>query len=73
MKTRVDPQLLDEATRFAFRFSCDDCAHFHAAAARCSLAYPAAPRRDALAGTPVPGSSTEGGPHLELCKEFELD
>ena len=29
-------------------FACDDCAHFDAAATRCSLGYPAAPRRDAL-------------------------
>ncbi|HEY8039564.1 MAG TPA: hypothetical protein VIF15_07210 [Polyangiaceae bacterium] len=61
MKTTVDARLRAEATRFVFRFSCDDCAHFDPASQRCSLGYPAAPRRDALAA-----------PHLELCKEYEL-
>lgn len=62
MRTPVDARLREEARRFAFRFACDDCAHFDARAARCSLGYPAAPRRGAL----------EGGTHLELCKEYEL-
>lgn len=61
MRTVVDGQLRHEAARFALRFACDDCAHFDEPRARCSLEYPAAPRRDALSGT-----------HLELCKEFEL-
>ncbi len=61
MKTTVDARLRLEAARFSFRFSCDDCAHFEETGARCSLSYPAAPRRDALEGD-----------HLELCKGFEL-
>jgi hypothetical protein len=72
VKTRVDVRLLAEARRFAFRFACDDCAHFAvhraqeaavalAPADACSLGYPAAPRPDALAGA-----------DLELCKSFEL-
>jgi hypothetical protein len=61
VRTRVDPCLRDEAARFAFRFACDDCAHFDEARARCSLGYPAAPRRGALADA-----------NLELCKEYEL-
>jgi hypothetical protein len=61
MRTNVDDQLREEAQRFAFRFSCEDCAHFDASASHCSLAYPPAPRRDALRLT-----------HLELCKEFDL-
>jgi hypothetical protein len=61
VKLPVDARLLDEAARFAFRFSCDDCAHFDERRERCSLGYPAAPRRDALAT-----------PHLELCKDYEL-
>ncbi len=61
MRTPVDSRLLDEAARFAFRFSCDDCAHFDADRERCSLGYPAAPRRDALERA-----------HLELCKDFDL-
>jgi hypothetical protein len=62
VRTRVDDRLRDEATRFAFRFACDDCVHLDAPSDRCSLGYPAAPRRDAL---------TRSG-HLELCKEYEL-
>ncbi len=61
MQTAVDNQLRDEARRYAFRFACDDCAHFEAGAERCSLEYPAVPRRGALEGK-----------HLELCKGFEL-
>ncbi len=61
MKTRVDVLLRDEAARFAFRFACDDCAHFAAAGQRCSLAYPPAPRREALEA-----------PALELCKAYEM-
>ncbi|HEY8088022.1 MAG TPA: hypothetical protein VIF09_09255 [Polyangiaceae bacterium] len=61
MRTRVDDRLRDEARRFALRFACDDCAHFDPARARCSLGYPAAPRRDALTRAEV-----------ELCKSFEL-
>lgn len=62
MKTGVDEQLRREAARYRLRFACDDCAHFDAESARCSLAYPAAPRRDALEGA-----------ELELCKSFELE
>jgi len=61
VRTLVDARLRDEASRFAFRFACEECAHFDAPGQRCSLAYPAAPRREALQG-----------PHLELCKDFEL-
>jgi len=63
--TLVDPRLLREAARFAFRFACDDCVHFAPDAdpsrGRCSLGYPPAPRRDALRAG-----------QLELCKDFEL-
>jgi hypothetical protein len=62
VRTLVDARLRDEAARFAFRFACDDCTHFDARRERCSLGYPAAPRRDALSAT-----------HLELCKSYELD
>jgi hypothetical protein len=54
-------QLRVEAEKFAFRFACDDCAHFNPSASACSLSFEAAPRRDGLDGT-----------HLELCKAFEL-
>jgi len=64
VRTRVDDRLRQEAATFSLRFACDDCAHFHVGAGgvgRCSLGYPAAPRRDALQA-----------PTLELCKSFEL-
>ena len=61
MRTCVDLRLREEAARFSFRFACEDCCHFDEAGSRCSLDYPAAPRRDELAGT-----------HIELCKGFEL-
>lgn len=61
MRTAVDARLRAEATRFSLRFACEDCAHFDEPLARCSLSYPAAPRRSALAKE-----------HLETCKEFEL-
>jgi hypothetical protein len=61
VKTCVDDRLEREAARFAFRFACDDCVHFDAAANRCSLGYPPAPRREALQDA-----------QLTLCKTFEL-
>jgi hypothetical protein len=65
MKTRVDPHLRAEARRLAFRFACDDCAHFSPETpldpGRCSLGFIAAPRRGALDADEV-----------ELCKAFEL-
>ena len=65
MRTLVDTRLRDEAERFSFRFACEDCAHFDerglGGSGSCSLRYPAAPRRTALAEE-----------HIELCKEFEL-
>ena len=69
VKTPVDRHLRAEAQRFAFRFACDDCAHFAPAPSRrpsvpagvCSLGFAAKPRRDALDGDEV-----------ELCKTFEL-
>jgi hypothetical protein len=73
MKTRVDALLRAQAAAFSFRFACEDCAHFNATAERCSLAYPAAPRRaalDATAATDAGGA--DGAPTLVLCKTFEL-
>ncbi len=69
MRTLVDGRLRDEAARFAFRFACDDCAHFDRARERCSLSYPAAPRRHALE-IARPGAIGDGS--VELCKTFEL-
>jgi hypothetical protein len=61
MRTRVDARLREEAARFGLRFACDDCAHFDETGERCSLTYPATPRRRALEDDDV-----------ELCKTFEL-
>jgi hypothetical protein len=61
MKTLVDERLRREAHRFGLRFACEDCTHFDVTGDRCSLGYPATPRRAALDG---------GG--IELCKTFEL-
>lgn len=69
MKTRVDERLRREAAEFAFRFACDDCAHFDAAVSQCSFAYPASPRRDALDTSDTLDATDLD---LELCKTFEL-
>lgn len=62
MKTLVNEGLRREATHFAFRFACEDCAHVsNENGLRCSLGYPPAPRRDAIQET-----------YIELCKSFEL-
>jgi hypothetical protein len=61
MRTPVDARLRLEVVRYAFRFTCDECAHFDAESELCSFDYPAAPRRDALEASEV-----------ELCKAFEL-
>jgi len=65
----VDTALQDEARRFSYRFACEDCAHAATltsvseapGALRCSLGYPAEPRREALLGR-----------YVTLCKTFEL-
>jgi hypothetical protein len=61
VRTRVDARLREEAARYALRFACEDCVHFEPGSGRCSLEYPASPRREALSADV-----------LELCKEFEL-
>jgi hypothetical protein len=72
VKTRVDARFRDEARRFAFRFACDECAHFDIPGAQCSLGYPATPRRAEF--DVAPPASPEGAAEsaLELCKSFEL-
>ncbi len=73
MKTVVDARFLEEARRMRFRFACEDCVHFQAAEAegRCSLGYPAAPRRAELEGQPAEGTPA-GSRTVELCKTYEL-
>jgi hypothetical protein len=63
MRTPVDDRLREEARAFAFRFGCEDCAHFEPAGGLCANGYPTAPHaRVDLASRH----------HLEFCKEFEL-
>jgi hypothetical protein len=65
VRSPVDARLREEAARFVFRFACEDCAHFDERRDRCSLGYPAAPRRDVL-------DAAHNDSCLELCKAFEL-
>jgi hypothetical protein len=62
MRIRIDARLRAEAARLDFRFACEDCVHFAPREGRCSLGYPAEPRRDAL----------DTGTYLETCKDFDL-
>jgi hypothetical protein len=69
MRTLVDDRLRGEARLYDYRFACEDCAHAagtpgepqHHGLIACSLGFPAAPRRSALADS-----------HMTLCKAFEL-
>ena len=63
MRTLVDDRFRDEARAFAFRFGCEDCAHFEPEGERCGNGYPTAPhaRIDLSVRR-----------HLEFCKAFEL-
>jgi hypothetical protein len=65
VRSPVDARLREEATRFVFRFACEDCGHFDERRDRCSQGYPAAPRRDVL-------DAAHEDSCLELCKAFEL-
>jgi hypothetical protein len=67
MRILVDVRLRTEAARVAFRFACEDCAHFAPAVERCSLGHPPEPRRHVLEGA---GLHRER--HLETCKDFDL-
>ena len=63
MRTLIDPQLRDEARRFAFRFTCQDCVHFAAERRACANGYPTVAHLDV---------DLEAQQNLEFCKEFEL-
>jgi hypothetical protein len=63
VRTLIDATLRDEARRFAFRFTCEDCAHFAAERRACANGYPT---RAHL------GVDLETEETLEFCKEFEL-
>jgi hypothetical protein len=60
----VDALLRAEASAFALRFACDDCAHFAAKQQACAHGYTERPSLSDLG----PESAT-----LAFCKEFELD
>jgi hypothetical protein len=63
VRTLVDDRLREEARAFAFRFGCEDCAHFEPEGERCGNGYPTAPHaRVDLAVRR----------YLEFCKDFEL-
>lgn len=40
MKTKVTPELRDEAERFRLQFACPDCAYFEPRGRVCSEGYP---------------------------------
>lgn len=62
MRTLVDQQLCEESERFAFRFTCEHCAHW-GDETRCSLGYPSEPHH-------LIALSSERT--IEFCKSFEL-
>ncbi len=63
MRTRIDARLRHEASQFALRFACDDCAHFDSPYATCAHGYPTTPHRRAR---------LDEGTELIFCKEFDL-
>jgi hypothetical protein len=63
MKTPIDERLRREAREHAFRFRCQDCAHFDPDHGRCADGYPNAMHRDV---------QLERATFLEFCKSFEL-
>ena len=62
----IHEEFLEEAAKHDLRFRCDDCAHFDAAAERCTFGHPTVEMRD--------GSTWVLGPRggWMFCKEFEL-
>ena len=60
MKIRADARLAEEAERFAFRHTCDDCSHFDGA--RCGDDWPTAEHRLPIAVAR----------EVVFCKEFEM-
>jgi hypothetical protein len=63
MQTPVDEQFVEEAGRFALRFSCEHCVYFDPAGEICSEGYPNHEHRSAnLVGRAI----------VVFCKSFEL-
>ena len=66
MRLPRTPEFDAERERYAFAFTCEDCAHFERAEpARCRHEYPTEPHRDAYYCGPA-------ARELVFCKEFEL-
>ncbi len=62
MQTRVTPQLMSEARRWALRWACEHCAHFDRAASVCGNGWPTDEHRAEL---------LRDGGEIAFCKEFE--
>jgi len=63
MRTAVDEQLVEEAKRYALRYTCECCVHFTSDKGECSLEYPNEAHRE------VPLTV---GASVVFCKEFDL-
>jgi hypothetical protein len=63
MQTRVDLRFVSEAERYAFRFTCEACAHFDAVRLSCGEGFPNDAHRSVDLGRAA---------SLEFCKSFEL-
>jgi len=63
VKSHVGPELVREAERYCFRFTCEACAHFAPDTTRCAHEYP----NEAHHGVELGERD-----FVEFCKEFEL-
>jgi hypothetical protein len=61
------PPFDEQATRFALRFTCDDCGYFDPASERCRHDWPNALHRRARYERPP-----EPDDEVVFCKEFEV-
>jgi hypothetical protein len=68
MVVRRTPRFDEEASRFALRFTCDDCGHFDAAGERCRHGWPVALHRRERYERSGEGAADE----VVFCKEFEV-
>ena len=66
MRTLVDARLREEAERFRFRHTCDDCVHF--TGTECAHGYPTEAHRAPIASTEASDAPT----WIVFCKEHEL-
>jgi hypothetical protein len=65
---------VDQAQRFALRFTCEHCTYFHVERERCMHGYPNAEHRAGrvVAETQTSVAAQEESAELVFCKEFEL-